>query len=77
MKIEEKIEQYVTEEGDSILNEKGIVYEDFNNFKQDPLYQEILNSKTKDEFQTKLEKLRDERGEEAVDNFTQLLKSMK
>lgn len=76
MKIEEKIEQYVTEE-DSILNEKGILFEDFNNFKQDPLYQEILNSKTKDEFQTKLEKLRDERGEEAVDNFTQMLKSMK
>ena len=76
MKIEEKIENYVNEDK-SILNEKGILYEDFQTFKNDPLYNDILNSKTKDEFEQKLKKLRNERGEDAVDNFTQMLKTMK
>ena len=76
MKIEEKLDNYINEDK-SLLNEKNITYEHLENFKTDPLFQEILNSKTKDEFENKLKKLHNERGEEAVNNFTQMLKAMK
>lgn len=61
---------------DKYLNEE-LTYKDVEEFKKDPLYLKVLQSKSKQEFEKNLETLKSVRGSSAVNNLKQILKLMK